>query len=277
MGHRLAVFVSFVMILASDAVAQEVQPPDTVLIESGSLVLKGLIWKPTGEGPHPAILFNHGSGPTEILHREDRRALGPLFAKRGYVFLFLDRRGAGMSASQGRNSYDVINTAMDSAGQSARNAMQLRLLESDDLRDARAALEFLRRRRDVDRRRIALVGHSFGGSLTLILAEMNPSVRAAVVFGAAAGSWKNSPELQSRLRDAVVKGTVPALFIHAANDYSIAPGIALADEMDRARRSRRLRIFPATGTTAEEGHDFIFRETAKWESDVFEFLDARMR
>jgi dienelactone hydrolase len=33
---------------------------------------------------------------------------------------------------------------------------------------------------------VALVGHSFGGSLTLLMAARDPTLRAAVVFGGAA-------------------------------------------------------------------------------------------
>ena len=79
--------------------------------------------------------------------------------------------------------------------------------------------------------RIAAAGHSFGGSLTLLLAEREPSLRAAIVFGAAAGSWKSSLKLRSRLLTAVGDTNVPTFFIHAGNDFSIVPGKELAAEM----------------------------------------------
>jgi carboxymethylenebutenolidase len=143
--------------------------------------------------------------------------------------------------------------------------------------DAVAALAFLRALPDVDARRVALVGHSFGGSLSLILAAHDTLTRASVVFGPAAWSWAGSPELQARLRSAVASVRSPVFFIHAANDYSTTPGKVLAAEMQRLGKPHRLQIYPAFGSTAAEGHDLIFLATRTWESDVFAFLDGRMR
>ena len=251
--------------------------PDTVVIQNGTLRLRALLWRPEGRGPFPAVLFNHGSGPAANPLLPERVALGPVFARHGYVFLYLFRRGSGLSANEGANSYDVMRQAFASKGQDAKNQVQIRLLENDDLSDAVAALAFLRERPEVDARRVALAGHSFGGSLTLILAERDTAVRAAVVFGAAAGSWPSSPPLQARLLAAVGHTRAPVFFIHAANDLSVAPGKALAGEMQRLGKPHRLEIYPASGRTPEEGHDFVHRDVRVWERDVFGFLDERMR
>ena len=56
-------------------------------------------------------------------------ALGPLFARHGYVFLFLFRRGAGLSAGEGTNSFDRMRQASAENGQEGRNRMLLELLE----------------------------------------------------------------------------------------------------------------------------------------------------
>ena len=42
--------------------------PQTVEIPSGNLRLKGLLWKPQGPGPFPAVVFNHGRSDTPQLH-----------------------------------------------------------------------------------------------------------------------------------------------------------------------------------------------------------------
>jgi dienelactone hydrolase len=39
--------------------------PQTVEFPSGTLHLKGYLWKPVGPGPFPAVLFSHGSGGNE--------------------------------------------------------------------------------------------------------------------------------------------------------------------------------------------------------------------
>jgi len=60
-----------------------------------------------------------------------------------------------------------------------------------------------------NRSRIAVAGHSFGGQLTLLAAERDPTIRAAVSFAGAAGSWQRSAELRDRLLAAFAKRTQP--------------------------------------------------------------------
>ena len=155
-----------------------------------------------------------------------------------------------------------------------RNALQLSLLQTRALTQAQAGLAFLRAEPDVDPGRVVLVGHSFGGSLTLLLAAQASLIRAVVVFGAAAGSWASSPDLQRRLLEAVRTIRAPVLLLHTANDYSTAPGIALADERRRLGKAVDLRIYPAYGQTASEGHNFLYRDPTRWEADVMTFLDT---
>ena len=102
-------------------------------------------------------------------------------------------------------------------------------------------------------------------------------VAAAVAFGTAAGSWGGSPRLRDRLLAAVRQTTAPVFFIHAANDYSVAPGKALDAAMARAGRSHRLKIYPAVGFTPRDGHDFIHQRVSSWETDVFTFLGEHTR
>jgi dienelactone hydrolase len=69
--------------------------PDTVVVHSGTLSLRGLVWRPQGAGPFPAVLFNHDSGHASGKAADgspDERhpeVLGPVFARHGYVFLYL--------------------------------------------------------------------------------------------------------------------------------------------------------------------------------------------
>jgi hypothetical protein len=46
--------------------------------------------------------------------------------------------------------------------------------------------------------------------------------------------------------------------------------------MERAGKPHLVKIYPATGRTAVEGHAFVYREVAAWEADVFRFLDQYM-
>ena len=253
---------------------QPAEAPETVVVQSGGLTLRGLLWRPSGRGPFPAVLFSHGSGPAA--YPQKPAALGPAFVRHGYVFLYLFRRGAGLSADQGTNSEELMSRALREKGQDARNELQLQLLETE-LSDVLGGLAFLRGRPEVDTHRVAVAGHSFGASLTLLIAERDSALRAAIAFSGSAASWEHSPQLRARLIAAVGRTTVPIFFIQAENDYSIAPAKELSAEMERLGKPHRIKIYPSIGQTASEGHDFYYLGLSIWEPDVFAFLDERMR
>ena len=251
--------------------------PETIAVVNGPLRLRALLWRPAGTGPFPAVLFNHGSYTSEeSAQMSDPVVLGPVFARRGYVFLLLFRQGVGLSRGQGTADGDLMARASSAEGVAGRNRVQLALMEGEELDEARAALAILRARADVDARRIAVVGHSFGGSLSLFLAARDTAIRAAVVFGAAAGSWAQAPELRQRLLAAVGRTHAAVLLLHPANDYSVASGKALAAELLRLRKPHELKIYPPYGTTPRQGHNFLFHSVTTWESDVFDFLAAHL-
>ena len=258
-------------------------PPARIAVTSENVTLEAWIYRPEGAGPFPAVLVNHGSGRTrEELERlgpyeQMAERVGPVFARHGYLLMYLFRRGVGPSTAAGTNAVDLMNEAAAAHGQDARNALQLKLLQGREMSDALAGLARLRQMPDVDPHRIALVGHSFGGSLTVLMAAREPSLRCAVAFSSAGYSWDRSPDLRALLLEAVHRISVPMFFIHAANDYSINPGKALDAELARLGKPHRLEIYPPVGRTADDGHDFPNNSVATWEPDVFTFLDSCTR
>ena len=255
--------------------AQLPEQPDTVTILSGRLPLKGLLWHPVGSVVFPAVIFCHGSYETNDLRYDavqQTSALGPLFAKNGYVFLGLFRQGTGLSKNQGKNSADVMSKALKEKDQQERNRVQIEQLQTSDLQDISSGLALLRQRKDVDTNRIAVVGHSFGGSLALLVAEHDPSVKAVVTFAAAGYSWNVSPQLRTRLSDAVKKINAPVMLVYAQNDYSLKPAYDLDSVMSMAGKQHVLKIYPQFGNSPTEGHNIIFLKADLWEEDVFKFL-----
>ena len=257
--------------------------PETVVIHNGSATLHAMLWRPQGRGPFPAILLNHGSGRTrEDLERlgpyeQNAEILGPVFARHGYVFLYLFRRGVGLSSDQGANAVDLMNSESAAHGLEARNALQLQLLDNREMGDALSALKFLRALPYVDAKDVALVGHSFGGSLTVLMAEREPNLRAVVVFSGAGYSFDRSPELRARLLAAVDHIAAPVFFIHAENDYSLSSGKVLDARREQIGKPHRLKIYPPIGHTVDDGHDFLHLGVNIWEPDVFAFLDENMQ
>jgi carboxymethylenebutenolidase len=269
--------------LATKAEDQASNGPETVIVHNGSVTLHALLWRPLGRGPFQAILFNHGSGRTrEELQRlgpyeKQADLLGPVFARHGYVFLFLFRRGIGLSVDEGASAVDLMNSEFAAHGQEARDTLQLELLENREMNDALSGLAYLRALPEVDAHKVVLVGHSFGGSLTLLMAEREPNLRAVVIFSGAGYSWDRSAQLRARLLAATTHIKMPVFLIHAANDYSLAPGKALDARLQRLGKPHLLKVYPPIGKTADDGHAFPFIGVSIWESDVFAFLDEYMR
>lgn len=274
--------VALVILLAGACLAADQAPPEIVLVPSGKLVLKGFLWRPVGPSPFPAVLFVHGSG-TDALHtggfemKEAAEKLAPVFVKHGYVFLYLCRRGQGLSVGQGVFMQDLLQREQASGGTNARERLQYTLMTTDQLDDVLAGISFLKALAGVDAHRIAIVGHSFGGQLALLAAERDQQLRAAITFAAAANSWARSSEIRDRLLLAAREIKAPLMLLHAENDYSTAPGKALAEELKLLGKPHSLKIYPPVGQTSEDGHNFVYTQIPLWETDVFGFLDQHIK
>jgi len=281
-GMSIAVVI-LALTIGMIARGQTLTAPDTVEIHNGSVTLHALLWRPSGKGPFPAVLLNHGSGRTKEelkqlgLYDNQAPIVGPVFARHNYVFLYLFRRGVGLSASAGTSAIELMERELAAHGQAGRNALQLKLLEDGDLTDAQAGLDFLRKLPQVDPRKIAIIGHSFGGSLSLVQAEREPNLRAILCFSGSGYSWERSPELRERLFVAVARIRAPVFFIHAENDYSLRPGKEMDARLAELGKAHRLKIYPPIGKTLEDGHRFMYLGVNIWEPDVFAFLDEQMR
>ena len=282
--RMLAWLASF--LLFSLCAAGQVSPslvPQTVEFASGKLHLKAYLWKPAGKGPFPGVLFNHGSGGSDADHTagmpitQSANVLAPFFIKHGYAFLYPFRRGQGPSSSQAPFMQDVLGREEEAEGKGARQHLQFVLLTTDQLDDVMAALAFLKTVPGVDAHRIAVAGNSFGGSLTLLAAERDKTVRAAVTFAAAANSWERSPELRERLMNAVRSTNAAVMLTHAENDFGTTAGTALAAELERLHKPYLLKIYPPVGLTPEDGHNNLYENIPAWEPDVFEFLDQHVK
>ena len=249
-------------------------PSEVVSFSSGSLTLKGLLWRPEGKGPFPVVLYNHGSGRD---YEKQFAALGPLFASRGYVLLAPYRRGHGLSAGQGEYIGDLLDRALKENGPEGRGRLMVKLLETDHLNDQLAALAYLKSLTFVDRNRIAVAGNSFGGIQTVLMAERGEGIRAAVDFAGAAQTWGRSPSMRERMLKAVRSAKVPIYFIQAENDQDLSPSRVLAAEMQRLGKPHKIKIFPSFGKTAEDGHSFGYFGGEIWGPEVFAFLGETMK
>lgn len=281
-GYMTSV-ATLAVILAGCALSGEVfaaqrvksaQSPEIVSFRSENLTLKGLLWRPEGKGPFPAVLYNHGSGRD---YEKQFAALGPLFASRGYVLLAPYRRGHGLSADQGEYIGALLDRALKEKGSEERGKLMVKLLESDHLDDQLAALSYLKSLPFVEHGRIAVVGNSFGGIQSVLMAERGAGVRAAIDFAGAAQTWAHNPFMRERMLKAVRNAKVPIYFIQAENDQDLSPSRVLANEMQQLGKPHKIKIFPPFGKTAEDGHSFGYYGGEIWGLEVFTFLREAMK
>ncbi|OLD20033.1 MAG: hypothetical protein AUJ01_04880 [Acidobacteria bacterium 13_1_40CM_3_65_5] len=144
---------------------------EPVKIPGNGFVLAGTLSRPTTttEKRLRAIVLVGGSGPTD----RDEMMFGiPILgqianalADAGFMALRYDKRGIGQSGGRAE-------------------AASL----ADFTEDVRAAVKWLSDRKDVDPKRIAVVGHSEGGAVALMAAAKDKRIAGVVVIGTNGGS-----------------------------------------------------------------------------------------
>jgi dienelactone hydrolase len=240
-----------------------------VTFPSGALTLLGLVYEPNGDGPFPALLWNHGSyGDPTVAFDE----LGAAFAARGWAFFGPFRRGQGLSASAGPYIMDEIGRA----GMFGKGEAMVRLLAGDHLNDQVAAYEWLKTQPFVTPTRIAVGGNSFGGIEAVLGAARLPYC-AALDGAGAAQSWAHAPELRQLMLSAVPHTRSPIFFFQAENDFDLSPSRTLASAMREAGKTAELKIYPAFGDGHAGGHSFAWHASSVWAGDALAFLERSCR
>src|SRR6266850_2449004 len=248
---------------------------EVVSFQSGELILRGMLYKPEGTGPFPAVVYNHGSAPG-MLSKDAFETVGPVFLSHGWVFFGPYRRGQGLSVSAGPYIGDEIAAAKKKGGITAGAAAMVRLLETDHLNDQLAALAWLRAQSFIKPDRVAVAGNSFGG-IEAVLGAERASYCAAVDSSGAAQSWAQTPEVQALMTRAVRNSRAPIFFFQAENDYDLSPSRTLSAAMKDAGKEFETKIYPPFGKSAQEGHSFGYFGSSVWGVDVFRFLDQHCR
>jgi len=133
-----------------------------VTYRSGDLRVSGQLLVPRGDGPHPAVVLNHGYiDPAVYVNGQGMPREQDYLAREGFVVLHVDYRGH--AASDDTDELDL----------------ELRLGYA---RDSIAAVKTLRTLGSVDPERIGMLGRSMGGGVTLNALVADPDiVKAAVI------------------------------------------------------------------------------------------------
>lgn len=223
-----------------------------VTFKSGNLTLVGYLFKPDGDGPFPGIIWNHGSEQNPDKGQQFD-AVANIFVPAGYVVFAPMRRGHG--ESEGPYIVDQLKEERQKNGADAASKLVVNLLEGPQLDDQLAGAAYLKSLPYVDTNRLGVIGCSYGGIQTLLIAEKNPGFKAAIAESPAAESWSNK-YLQARLLKAVGNINIPVFLIHPERDASVGPGYTLGQEFQKLNKPYGLMIYPPFGPEDVQGHCF---------------------
>jgi dienelactone hydrolase len=161
---------------------------NTRLQEDGRPVrLEVVIEKPTGEGPFPLLVFNHGSTgngrePARFGVTSWSPEIADYFVKKGWMVAFPQRRGRGKSDGL----YDEGFAPDRAQGYTCDPERSLAGADRA-LDDIEAAVAALKQRPDVAHNRIVVGGQSRGGVLSIVYAAAHSEeVRGVINF---VGGW----------------------------------------------------------------------------------------
>jgi dienelactone hydrolase len=241
---------------------EHAERPTPVTLAGKAGALAAYLYRPAGDGPFPAVVYNHGSEPKPGVGV----LLAPFYVRNGFAVLFVHRRGAGLS----EGTFWRTRVEQQPADAQERAKVQSQVEDNDDVI---AAFDWLRAQPWVRKDRLFVAGCSFGGIQTLLTAERPvPGLRSANDFAGGAMRWEQSPTEPQRLREAAENARVPVFFVQAENDFSTEPSRVLAEAMRAKHRPHGMKIYPAFGTTAKDGHGFCVRGVDIWAADVLEFM-----
>lgn len=174
-------FSSLGLVLLTHALSAGPREEQVVIAGREGVHLAGTLTLPAaGRPPFPAAISLTGSG----LHYRDGnrtpghpyrpfREIAGALAARGVAMLRLDDRGVGGSTGDAHAA------------------------TGDDVADdTRVAIAWLRARNDIDPAKVAVIGHSFGGSVAPMVAAEDPRIMALVLMAAPAVSFRETMRYQ---------------------------------------------------------------------------------
>jgi hypothetical protein len=144
---------------------------------AGKIRIGGTLTLPPGSGPHPVVLLITGSGPQDrdetLFGHKPFLVIADHLTRRGIAVLRVDDRGVGKTGG------DPATATVE-----------------DHVTDVEAGVAFLKAQKEIDARRIGLIGHSEGGLIAPIVAAKSSDVAFIVSLAGPAVSGAELNPLQ---------------------------------------------------------------------------------
>ncbi len=241
-----------------------------IFYSSGSLRIQAYLYKPEGDGRFPAVIYNHGTRDGAERASRPFPHIGRMLTRAGYAVLVPERRGYGQS--------DGNIWWQETGNDQSRVILRLQA-ETDDVL---AGTEYLRTLPYIDSNRLAIMGWSFGGVVTMLATTRSTAFMAAVDQAGGALTWDGNSYMRSALTAAAEKSKTPTLFMVARNDRTTASITTLADIFKTRNIPHQQIIYepftPLQAGKAAPGHALFSAQGASlWEKDVLEFLGRYLK
>lgn len=237
--------------------------------------LATLIYRPSGQGPFPLIIINHGTPADKGKLSEYRLGFARAarwFASRGYLVVVALRPGFGSSSGR------YLEAAGSCRDEDFVEAGQRTAAIETAIAIAAAKLS------KADPQRIVIVGQSAGGFGAVALGDVPPpGVKGVISFAGGRGS--DGKEYicagEDRLLAAENKfgseNRLPQLWLYAKNDHYFGPALAQRMAAVFIKNSRPPVTFVSLPPFGNDGHKtFANADPSVWAEPVTRFLDQLM-
>jgi dienelactone hydrolase len=238
----------------------------------GDFVMNGILLKPEGNGPFPAVLISHGlGGSSESFGLNKAREM----VKWGFVciapdythsakFLSGARPGAGKAGAP-KGGAPKAGAAGTNAPRSLPPQYATYGASEENLRRAKTCIELVSKMPEVDAKRIAAYGHSMGGFVTIGLTAKEPDLlKAAACSGSGVAPQDGFPAPSAGKAEKI---RTPFLMLHGSVDNTVRPSQSeqLKEVLDKNKVPNERHVFegenhPIDQTKREE----VFRLIRAW-------------
>lgn len=227
-----------------------------VSYKSGDETVKGILYTPSSNGPHPAIIVIHEWWGLNDWVKEQSSKL----ADQGYVTLAIDLYRGKVATTPNEAHEFMGGVPQDRAA-----------------RDLQAAFDYLQSLSNVKKERIGAIGWCMGGGYSLELALHQPKLAADVVnYGVA--------DYASLAKDtATIKNiNAPILGIYGEQDRGIPADEvkAFAEQVDKAGKKMDVTIYPDAGHAFENPNNkdgYRAKDTADAWNKIVSFFASTLK
>lgn len=254
MKLALRLLVLLAASLAVDGMAQ--LKSERALYLSGNQTLQGVIYRPKGPGPFPAVVFNQ-STPKAVNQGKSADVfpeLAKIFVNKGYIFFVPGRHLPGKVEPEDKP--------------------MLKDLLADNIV---AAVAWVKAQHDVDDKRVAVIGDSAGAVSTLFAVGKGMDVRAVVLFLLPSGrNLTSHPQFQYRLTQSMEESTAPIYLIQLQHEGNFSAQKVFGPILERKGAPSALTIYPLFGEGQSDSPRFVVDGCGVWQRDVTSYLSKVM-